>query len=73
MAAAPRGLGKGLGALIPTEATASSPTASNPTAARSPAPQAQTPVTYLELPIDSIAPNSYSQLWCVKLKPVPIN
>ena len=57
MAAAPRGLGKGLGALIPTEATASSPTASNPTAARSPAPQAQTPVTYLELPIDSIAPN----------------
>ena len=62
MAAAPRGLGKGLGALIPTEATASSPTASNPTAsnptaARSPASQAQTPVTYLELPIDSIAPN----------------
>jgi len=52
MAATPRGLGKGLGALIPTGATAPSPTL-----AESSVSQAQTPVSYLELPIDSIAPN----------------
>ena len=63
MAATPkRGLGKGLGALIPTE---SAPTA--PTALPAPSPAAtQTPpadsagdigATYAELPIDSITPN----------------
>ena len=62
MAAAPRGLGKGLGALIPTGATAPSSTAPGstapgPTLAESSGAQTQTPVSYRELPIDSIAPN----------------
>lgn len=59
MAAAPRGLGKGLGALIPTEA----PVAKNTTLVNSATPtqpgrpDSASVVAYLELPIDSIAPN----------------
>jgi ParB family transcriptional regulator, chromosome partitioning protein len=49
MAAQARGLGKGLGALIPTESTQIK-TAITP-------PQVETPVTYLELPVDSVLPN----------------
>ena len=52
MAAAPRGLGKGLGALIPTGATPPSPTLAESSLA-----QTHNPVAYRELPIDSIAPN----------------
>ncbi len=52
MAAAPRGLGKGLGALIPTGATPP-----NSTLAESSLAQTHNPVAYRELPIDSIAPN----------------
>lgn len=63
MAAAPRGLGKGLGALIPTGAPATKPNApvksstddapeSIPTTKDS-----QSVVSYLEIPIDSITPN----------------
>lgn len=53
MAAAPRGLGKGLGALIPTEAPAKNPG----TAPNSRKSESASPATYLELPIDSITPN----------------
>ena len=62
MAAAPRGLGKGLGALIPTGATTSSSTAPSSTTSGSlladpSGTQTHNPVVYRELPIDSIAPN----------------
>ena len=53
MAAAPRGLGKGLGALIPTEAPTDNTNARPASRKNEPA----TPATYLELPIDSITPN----------------
>jgi ParB family chromosome partitioning protein len=53
MAAAPRGLGKGLGALIPTGVPATNPN----TAPNSRNSGSSVPVTYLELPIDSITPN----------------
>ena len=49
MAAQARGLGKGLGALIPTE-----PTKLKTSITPSPL---ETPVTYLELPVDSVLPN----------------
>ena len=49
MAAQARGLGKGLGALIPTEPTKLK-TSITP-------PPVETPVTYLELPVDSFLPN----------------
>lgn len=49
MAAQARGLGKGLGALIPTE-----PTKLKTSITPSPV---ETPVTYLELPVDSVLPN----------------
>jgi len=49
MAAQARGLGKGLGALIPTE-----PTEQKISIA---APHVETPVTYLEIPVDSVLPN----------------
>lgn len=53
MAAAPRGLGKGLGALIPTEAPANNPSV-RPASRKN---ESATPLTYLEIPIDTIAPN----------------
>ena len=53
MAAAPRGLGKGLGALIPTEAPANNPSV-RPASRKN---ESTTPLTYLEIPIDTIAPN----------------
>jgi ParB family chromosome partitioning protein len=52
MAAAPRGLGKGLGALIPTQAPATQKSASANADSDS-----NSVVAYLELPIDSIVPN----------------
>ncbi len=55
MAAAARGLGKGLGALIPTGAPP--PIAATPTATTPPSAVTERVVSYLELPIDSIAPN----------------
>jgi ParB family chromosome partitioning protein len=63
MAAAPRGLGKGLGALIPTGAPAThTATPSNSPTGESPTPQQTSAaslsvVTYLEIPINSITPN----------------
>ena len=63
MAAAPRGLGKGLGALIPTGAPATKPNAPAKSS-RIDAPEStqtttdsQNVVSYLEIPIDSITPN----------------
>jgi ParB family chromosome partitioning protein len=53
MAAAPRGLGKGLGALIPTEAPANNPSV-RPASRKN---ESAAPLTYLEIPIDTIAPN----------------
>jgi ParB family chromosome partitioning protein len=63
MAAAPRGLGKGLGALIPTGAPATKPSAPVKSS-KSDVPESiqttadsQSVVSYLEIPIDSITPN----------------
>ncbi len=63
MAAVPRGLGKGLGALIPTEAPApkaavsENPRANPRATADQQGKEPESVVSYLELPIDSIAPN----------------
>jgi len=63
MAASPRGLGKGLGALIPTGAPATQPNAPvKPSKANEPVDtqttaNSQNVVSYLEIPIDSITPN----------------
>jgi ParB family chromosome partitioning protein len=60
MAVVPRGLGKGLGALIPTGAPTAAPTTAPTTAATtltSHENESESIVSYLELPIDSIAPN----------------
>ncbi len=55
MTAAPRGLGKGLGALIPTRAP--TPIAATPAVTTPPSAVTDSVVSYLELPIDSIASN----------------
>ncbi len=55
MAAAPRGLGKGLGALIPTGAP--TPITATPATTTPPSAVTERVVSYLEIPIDSIAPN----------------
>lgn len=52
MAATPRGLGRGLGALIPTGTATPNPKPNDSLATGS-----QTPVSYLEIPINSISPN----------------
>jgi ParB family chromosome partitioning protein len=63
MAAAPRGLGKGLGALIPTGVPTTKPNApvksskGGESASIETTADSQSVVSYLEIPIDSITPN----------------